>query len=85
MNKIPTTEELLKDFNKVQFNNDKTYYDDYIIKFAKHVAKLHVEAALKAASENSFIYMLTATDDSARFPVIDEDSILNAYPLENIK
>ena len=56
-----------------------------MIKFANYVAKLHVEAALKAANENSFIYMLTATDDSARFPVIDEDSILNAYPLENIK
>ena len=85
MNKIPATEELLKDFNKSQFNNDKTYYDGYIIKFANHIAKLHVEAALNAANENSFIYMLTATDNSAKFPVIDEDSILNAYPLTLIK
>lgn len=45
-------------------------------------AKLHVEAALKAATNN-------AKMDSDPFDYedewIDKDSILNAYPLENIK
>ena len=79
-NKIPTAESMLD----ISFGDNvalRTKISNVMIAFAK----LHVEAALKAANENSFIYMLTATDDSARFPVIDEDSILNAYPLQNIK
>jgi len=46
--------------------------------------KIHVERALKEASENAEIC------NKAKFsgdynPVVDEDSILNSYPLENIK
>jgi hypothetical protein len=43
-------------------------------------AKIHVEAALKSAVENAEL-----TRDSANNEIIDKDSILNAYPLENIK
>ena len=60
MEKIPTAEE---------FNNDIRYVtyslDEKLITFAK----LHVEAALKAASES----------------VCTLDSILNSYPLDKIK
>jgi hypothetical protein len=47
-------------------------------------AKLHVEAALKQAAHESECY------NKAKFPgdenwVVDIESILNAYPLENIK
>jgi len=80
MSKIPTAESMLD----ISFGDNialRTKISGIMIEFAK----LHVKAALKEANENSFIYMLTATDDSARFPVIDENSILNAYPLENIK
>ncbi len=46
-------------------------------------AKLHVEAALKAAVDN---YELNDFDASGEYaPDIDEESILNSYPLENIK
>ncbi len=46
-------------------------------------AKLHVEAALKAASENAHI---TFYAERARDPwQVNEKSILNAYPLINIK
>ncbi len=48
-------------------------------------AKLHVEAALKAASEKAEIKYIEpdgcATGD---YYDIDKDSILNSYPLENI-
>jgi len=42
---------------------------------------MHVEAALKAASENTEVIC----DSSDIFQSIDEESILNAYPLNNIK
>ena len=61
---IPTAEEFLQNSNKTTF--------DAIEKTMIEFAKLHVQAALKAADDNSIMY-------------ISADSILNAYPLENIK
>ncbi len=46
-------------------------------------AKLHVEAALKAAVDNVEINDFDV--DGSYSPDIDEESILNSYPLENIK
>lgn len=74
MEKIPTAEE---------FNNDIRYVtyslDEKLITFAK----LHVEAALKAASENvKYREQITMQGVQRTFSV---NSILNAYPLENIK
>lgn len=59
MNTIPTAEE----FEETHGNDP-----DMLIKFAK----LHVEAALKAAHSNS------------QMPMEDIDFTLNAYPLTNI-
>jgi len=47
-------------------------------------AKLHVEAALKAAIEKIEMDVEYDTDRIA-YPLLEEQSILNAYPLENIK
>lgn len=44
-------------------------------------AKYHVEQALKTASENVELIPVKYTDDYE----VSKDSILNAYPLENIK
>ena len=44
-------------------------------------AKMHVEAALKAASENADTKDVPYTDDIE----VDKDSILYSYPLANIK
>jgi len=44
-------------------------------------AKLHVEAALKEASEKATVY----ADEGGYSEFVDEQSILNAYPLEKIK
>jgi len=73
MEKIPTAEE---------FNNDIRYVtyslDEKLITFAK----LHVEAALKEASENARLKELEIhlSDGS-----VDKYSILNSYPLDKIK
>ena len=85
MSNIPTVEEILE----LHYNMDKDedghpiYYDwsakDAMIAFAR----LHVEAALKAASENvKYREQITMQGVQRTFSV---NSILNAYPLENIK
>ena len=66
MNKIPTAEEQLE-----------IYGTSHAIEAMKEFAKLHVEAALKAASENAD---LIETDGD-----IDPNTIINAYPLSKIK
>jgi hypothetical protein len=52
-------------------------------------AKLHVEAALKAAGENAKITerkkVIDNTGGYIRIPTIYKKHILNSYPLENIK
>lgn len=76
MSKIPTAEELAD----LMYYSDTLGYDDLVnpLKFASLVAielsKLHVKAALEAAQKDAQV------TESVAF-----DSILNAYPLENIK
>ena len=73
---IPTASELFEEYSWSSYLEDGGYatcigikdFEKALIEFAK----LHVQAALKAADDNSIMY-------------ISADSILNAYPLENIK
>lgn len=58
--------------DKGNYNNTT----DMMIEFAK----MHVKEALKEASEKA-----TTDGYGDGYAGIDEDSILNAYPLENIK
>jgi hypothetical protein len=72
MEKIPTAQELLKEYH--------TNYDlqpEEAIEAMKKFAELHVKAALKAASEKGRSNLTIAG--------IEKKSILEAYPLENIK
>jgi uncharacterized protein (DUF1684 family) len=55
---------------------DQQEVENAMIEFAR----MHVEAALKAASENAETKFVPFTDDEE----IDRVSILDAYPLENI-
>ena len=78
---IPTAAEFLKEYElgntgKIDIEDAK----EAIIEFAK----LHVEAALKEASENATTFNKPKFKGDINY-VVDEDSILNAYPLENIK
>jgi hypothetical protein len=66
---IPTAEEFCNDMRYVTYS-----LDEKLITFAK----MHVEEALKEASEQVYV-------SDTVFCEIDRDSILNAYPLENIK
>ena len=90
---IPTAEELLA--NNIDGLRDIiddedlfTFYKGVICAFAKELTTLHVEVALKEASENykmkakENIHELHMNDD---WMEVDKDSILNSYPLENIK
>lgn len=72
-NIIPTAEEFIIIYNS---SNQK---DSLMVAFAK----LHVRAALEAAYENVEI---NDYDEHKQYSShVDKDSILNAYPLTNIK
>ena len=82
---IPTAEDFLQDsFTISHFYNDKynrmSCFSDDVQKAMIEFAKLHVEAALKAASENATSYVIGGLTSE-----VDEDSVLNAYPLTYIK
>ena len=62
---------------------DAHYSDDAVVMMIDF-AKLHVEAALKEASEKAIVN--TEPDyRGGEWSIVDTDSILNSYPLENIK
>ena len=80
MEKIPTAEEFFEQYIQRGVNNTHTNYLNTAIEFAK----LHVEAALKSAAHEASCY------NKAKFPgdenwVVDIESVLHSYPLENIK
>lgn len=77
MEKIPTAAEFYQ--NYIEENNNDSHVDteEMMIEFAK----LHVEAALKIASEDAHTKDVPYTDDVE----VDKETILKAYPLDNIK
>lgn len=88
MEKIPTAKKLInsKESDGVFLSNGNYYYSEYIDlkkvrKLMIEFAKLHVEAALKEASVKASVY----ADEGGYSEFVDENSILNSYPLENIK
>ena len=72
---IPTAEEFLRE---KPFSIESIYNN--MIEFAK----LHVQAALKAANDNADVTVIDV-DMTGSIWGVDSDTILNAYPLENIK
>ncbi len=81
-NNIPTAEEFLKDLQHEyeETGEYKMYFAIDIPNKLKEFAKLHVEAALKEASENVIIDY-----DIGGYSFVSKQSILNSYPLTNIK
>lgn len=78
MAEIPTAEEVL--------NRDYTSTKENAIKCMIEFAKMHVEAALKEASEKAdTIYVEEDGCATGDYYEVDKDSILNSYPLTNIK
>ena len=105
MEKIPTAEERFDEFfssfpkyGVYLAENWKKEIIEIANKLANDKSKLHVEAALKEASENAEIIVNTESEyqgdlgdshgllykDVTTYE-IDKDSILNSYPLENIE
>ena len=94
MNKIPTAEEFFMEYLDVdcdfmesmreQLDKCSGFNFDIITDIMLEFAKLHVQAALEAASYNAEITW-DALPVIGDFQIIDKDSILTAYPLENIK
>jgi hypothetical protein len=80
MEKIPIVKEFLNQgLNESGFELTETHLK-VVSANVKQLIKLHVEAALKAASEEAEINVLNYNAYE-----IDKESILNSYPLENIK
>jgi hypothetical protein len=78
---ILTAEEFLEEMDK-----DNDDLNSIIERAMIEFAKTHVEAALKLASENAEMeYEPDWSGEQEDITYINRDSILNAYPLTNIK
>lgn len=77
MKKIPTAEEWLKSLYNINSSSEVALGGKLLTDKLIEFAKLHVEQALKAVIKNG--------KPSNGTSIILEDSILNAYPLTNIK
>ena len=84
---MKTAEEFLKNFNEEENNIDKLYYDSYVKKAMIRFAKMHVQEALRLASIEAEVEheLSNPYDPNSEYQIVNKDSILNAYPLENIK
>lgn len=86
---IPTTEELFKEYSynislaegHYDYYVDKDDFKEALVKFAK----LHVKAALESAAEKVIIEDDEYIEDGHYTKIVDKQSILDAYPLDNIK
>lgn len=90
MSNIPTAEEFVEKTNLYSHKDDagdKVYYDNHTHTLMIEFAKLHVETALKEASKKAECCADAIVDLGHTIieAYVEEDSILNAYPLTNIK
>jgi hypothetical protein len=83
MEKIPTAKAFYQ--NYIEENNHDSHVDieEMLIEFAK----IHVEAALKEASEKAKTSEFWEGNTGSEYceTIVDKESILNSYPLNNIK
>ena len=80
-----TAEDILReyiDFDDINGNDTVELLPLTITDIMVEFAAIHVEAALKSASENAEMKWVKYTEHDYE---IDKDSILNSYPLSNIK
>lgn len=90
MEKVPTAESFLitRGCQRMNCDGEKCdFFEDVQPKDLIEFAKLHVEAALKQASEKAKIkYEYSGNTGSEYYDeFVDPISILNSYPLTNIK
>lgn len=84
--KIPTAKEILSKQGTVKspISGLETYLSLNAEQAMVEFAKLHVKAALKAASEKGEVYVEVCMGQRTGATWVDEESILNSYPLTNI-
>ena len=91
MEKIPTAEEFLEQYlrgDRVHDDINRVVDEDDAIEAMIEFAKLHVEAALKAASEKALMeedWVWNGEEENRVYTGVDKDSILNSYSLDKIK
>jgi hypothetical protein len=84
MEELPTAEEFAKEYLKECYNDQCNPSDFYnIAQLCIRFAKLHVKAALKAASENACT--IDIEWGLGVYTEVDKETILSAYPPEKIK
>ena len=83
---IPTAEEFIISTELlVKFDNTQgCILEEELPSLFIEFAKLHVQAALKAADDNADVTVVDV-DMTGTIWGVDSETILNAYPLENIK
>jgi hypothetical protein len=93
MSNIPTAEEFLynqgvplkelQNLSWFDYGNILTWLEVY----SNIKTRFHVEAALKAAAEKATaeIELGNPYDPESGYPIVNKESILNAYPLNLIK
>lgn len=88
MSKIPTAKEFIEEFITLHSKQNKNLSDDDMMELVannyKEFAKLHVKAALETASENAVAEIELCRNDD-EYLIVNKQSILSAYPEENIK
>ena len=89
---MKTAEEFIKQtLNIPKYESDISQYctPGDIYSSMREFAKMHVQEALKQASENATVTPIDHEEisEGSFRPIwgVDDESILNAYPLENIK
>jgi len=83
---IPTAEEFLKHRTVFKANGEDDKLFDRVSKTDLiEFAKLHVKATLEAVAEKAVAIEGWNTGFSGSAASVDKESILNAYPEENIK
>lgn len=84
--KIPTAEEFIISTELVvKFDNTQgCILEEELPSLFIEFAKLHVQAALEAADDNADVTVIDV-DMTGVIYGVDSETILNAYPLENIK
>lgn len=91
MEKIPTAKEILKEtdsYSHIDDGGDKVFYSGFVESLMIEFAKLHCEAQAKVISEKAEIEEIWDNPVNPSMGItygVDKDSILNSYPLENIK
>jgi hypothetical protein len=97
-NKIPTAEIFLNEtqesfsiWGDLLKDKGEVFYEENVKTAMVEFAKLHVEAALSKASKEvktknvSYNFSNKTHIGGMEVTVVDKESIINAYPLENIK